>query len=328
MPLPTFIPPMLATPGPLTYSKESLYEPKWDGLRCLAFKDKRLRLMSRNGRDMTAHFPDLADLAHCLHGEPWVLDGELVIFDDTGKASFDLVRDRNLTTTPTRITHLAQCHPAVLIVFDLLYHRGISLMDKMLRARRSLLEQHLEPGQHVALSPAVVGAGPGFHQTVVHHGCEGTMIKRLESPYAPGSRSPYWIKVRNVKETDCVIGGFVQRGPQQLASLLLGQHLLPAKTLHYVGRVGAGFSENQSQTLLNFLYRILTHAPPFTAIAPNLARGASWVRPIVVCRVEYLTWTAKGLLRHPVFRGIRSDKPPLECLLAADHPSSTGASSL
>lgn len=318
---------MLATPGSLTYSDEFLYEPKWDGLRCLAFNDEQLRLMSRNGRDVTVQFPDLADLAHCLPHTPWVLDGELVVFNEVGQVSFDLVCDRNLTTTPVRLAHLAQRHPAVLIVFDLLYHQGNSLMDQTLSTRRRLLEKHLEPGRHVALSPAVVSAGPGFHQTAVQHGCEGTMIKRLNSPYTPGLRSLDWIKVRDVKETDCVIGGYIRRNSQQLASLLLGQHVTPAPPLRYVGRVGTGFTEKQNMILLSFLSRIHTERPPFPLGVSALPRGAIWVQPLVVCRIEYLAWTAKGLLRHPVFRGIRTDKAPSECTAAPDYPSHIGVDS-
>ncbi|NLN19697.1 MAG: ATP-dependent DNA ligase [Firmicutes bacterium] len=324
MSLPRFVPPMLATPGPPVWSDEFLYEPKWDGLRCLAFKEDCLRLMSRNGREMTAHFPELAGL-NCLRQTPWAVDGELVIFDESGQAVFDLVRNRNLTITPARRARMADEHPAVLIVFDLLYHDGINLMDKTLQERRRLLERHLQPGPHVVLSPATVGAGPEFHDVVLHYGCEGTMIKKLDSLYQPGKRSPYWIKVRNVKETDCVICGYT-RNPQGLASMVLGQYRPSSETLLYVGRVGTGFSTKDGATLLEFFNRIRTERSPFSE---RLDGGngdiTTWLKPLIVCRIEYLTWTANGLLRHPVFRGIRTDKTPAECILATDHPSAGGA---
>ena len=150
------------------------------------------------------------------------------------------------------------------------------------------------------------------------------MIKRLNSLYHPGKRSPHWIKVRHVKETDCVICGYA-RGDQRLASLVLGQYRLSSKTLFYVGRVGTGFSAKDSATLLEFFSRIPTDRSPFSDMAAALNGDITWLKPLLVCRVEYLAWTTNGLLRHPVFRGIRTDKGPEECTLAADHPSVGGA---
>jgi DNA ligase D-like protein (predicted ligase) len=303
--------------GELFSSDLHLYEPKWDGIRCLAFAAKPPRFLSRNGHDISACFPELAALGQRIRAREWVLDGELIVLDSSGKPSFDLARDRNLLQDSGRIRRSAEATPAVFIAFDLLYRAGEPLFDLTLAARRRLLEEILSPSDIVRLSPAVRNGGQAFHSAAVAAGLEGTVIKALSSPYLPGRRSKHWIKIRQVSAADCVIGGYTAGG-HGFRSLLVGQY--DDAELVYLGHVGTGFSAAQKEVIVQALERITAAQSPFPAVPPAAAKGATWVRPAVVCTVEYLTWTGEGLLRHPVFRGIRSDKAAAECILQEDHP--------
>lgn len=321
--LPFFVQPMLAAPGSFFRSSEHLYEPKWDGIRCLAFADREIRLMSRNGNDITNRFPELRGLPMYVSSSSWVLDGELVVLDEENKPSFDLVRDRNLVTDERRAVRLGTSRPAAFVAFDMLYCDGVPLLRLPLATRRHLLEQCLKPSATITLSPGLVGVGPEFHVAAVNQGMEGTVIKKLDSPYLSGKRSRHWVKVRHVSQTSCVVGGFIAKGPKEFGSLLLGQYRQDGKLL-YVGHVGSGFTLAQNAAIASALRRIEVRQPLFVHVTREAQRLARWVEPAIVCIVEYLAWTRGGLLRHPVFRGVRTDKQPSECVLSHDHPSREG----
>ncbi|MGI6541885.1 MAG: non-homologous end-joining DNA ligase [Limnochordia bacterium] len=314
MVLPRFVPPMLAAAGDFFSSEEHLYEVKWDGIRCLVRCDGQgVCLMSRNARDITAAFPDLTTVEHQVNGMDWIMDGELIVLDSQGIPRFDLVCRRNLMTNRQRIGHAAQIHPAVLIVFDLLYLNGENLLHLPLEIRRRTLEQALSPNARVQLSPAMIGADSRFHQAVVRQGMEGTVIKDLQSAYHAGKRTEHWTKVRHVLQSDCVICGFIPKGAAAFQSLLLGQYNAVGQ-LVYVGHVGTGFTSRLQTRLCELLNRLKQNEPAVT-ISPADGKKAHWVKPVLVCAIEHLCWTGDHKLRHPVFCGLRQDKSPQECVL-------------
>jgi ATP-dependent DNA ligase len=149
-------------------------------------------------------------------------------------------------------------------------------------------------------------------------GMEGTMIKELRSAYQPGKRTHHWVKVRHILQADCVIGGFVAKGAEEFGSLLVGQYDRNDQLI-YIGHVGSGFTTAENMAIASALKRITRSAPPF-AEACAATRATIWVEPVLVCVVEHLTWTSDGALRHPVFRGIRTDKETQECRLSSEHP--------
>jgi bifunctional non-homologous end joining protein LigD len=305
---------MLASTGNYFTSEEHLYEVKWDGLRCLVRYDKQgVTLMSRNARNISAAFPELTTIDQQVDGDNWMIDCELIALNSQGKPEFDLVRKRNLLTDEQRIHHEAQMHPATLIAFDLLYLNDQSLQNLPLNQRRQTLTLILSSNERIQLSPAKIGAGQWFHQAVVQQGMEGTMIKDLQSAYLPGQRTKHWIKVRHVRQSDCVICGFIPKGTDSFQSLLVGQYRADGQ-LVYVGHVGTGFT-NRLQTELSAQLRKLRQDSTPVDIPYAAAKRAQWVRPVLVCVIEHLTWTADHILRHPVFRGVRQDKLPEECLL-------------
>jgi bifunctional non-homologous end joining protein LigD len=166
----------------------------------------------------------------------------------------------------------------------------------------------------VRISQAVQGRGEAFFQQVRDLGLEGVVAKRLASQYRPGARSPDWRKVKAVRRQDCVIVGWTRgKGGRSstLGSLLLAVY--EDGQTRYVGNVGTGFTHSFLERLLPDLREREQELPP-VAVGPDpRLRGAHWVRPELVCEVEYQGWTADGRLRAPSFKGIRADKLPEDC---------------
>lgn len=314
--LPATIAPMLPVSGRPFDSSHHRFEPKWDGLRCIAFCGGSTRLQSRNLRAMEGRFPELGTLHRRLRTPLAILDGEIVILDASGRPDFDAVRDRNLIEGAAA-ARLARQRPAAYVAFDLLYAEGEPLLERPLAERIERLKEAVSEGDGLALCRGIVGPGADYYAAALDQGFEGVVAKRLDSPYTPGRRSPHWVKIRRVRSFDGVIAGFVPRGPQHVAALLLAG--CRDGRLFFTGRVGTGWSEAESRDLAAQLGRLgpapcpLAH-PVTRAQAP---RETIWVAPRLVCSVDYLERSSQGL-RHPVFRGLRDDKPPEACQLPGD----------
>src|SRR5262245_16890768 len=219
--LPDFIPPMLAKSGQPFDSDKHLFEIKWDGTRTLCFIDKgAYRLLNRRRVDMTDRYPEFAFLSELPSGT--ALDGELVVLTH-GKPDFGLLQSREHSRSPLKIRTFAKTLPATLIVFDILYDAGRSVMNQPLRERRRLLEEHVKKWNRPNLvsSEGVIGAGKDFFQTAVARGLEGVMAKDLSSKYAPGQRGEAWIKIKRSLELYCMVIGFEPSGKDDFRSLLL-----------------------------------------------------------------------------------------------------------
>lgn len=318
-PLP-LLKPMLAVPSQPFDHPEYLFEVKWDGYRCLAYLDRwETRLISRNQKDITATFPDLSELHRQVKDAPLVLDGEIIVMY-RGLPSFDELQARAKLASPERVFRAAQKAPATYIAFDLLYRRGEPLLDRPLYARREQLQAVLEPGGHIFISEQVIREGVFFYRACVEKGLEGVVGKRYDGRYLPGQRSPLWKKVRCTREADLVICGYRRgRGGRLLGALLLGAW--DGRGFVYQGMVGTGFTREEERELLQKLAALQVEKPLLTSVPPAGA-GNVWVRPELVCRVAYLSLTRRGLLRHPVYKGLRTDKSPAQCIPAGSQDAS------
>jgi bifunctional non-homologous end joining protein LigD len=289
-----------------------LFEVKWDGHRCLANLGTATRLTSRTCRDMTGQFPELIDLHRQLAARNAVVDGEIVALDRNGRPSFERMQDR-FHRTPEELARNKGRVPVQFIAFDLLWLDGQPLLDLPLVERRARLAEVLVETRDVRLSQVVQGRGLDFFGHARALGLEGVVAKRATSPYRPGIRSHDWRKIKALRRQDCVIVGWTpgqgQRGPT-LGSLLLA--VSDGQRLHYAGNVGTGFTQSFLAELLPSLLEREIPEPQFEG-APRL-RGARFVRPELVCEVEYLKWTDDGKLRAAAFKGLRPDKPPTDCL--------------
>jgi bifunctional non-homologous end joining protein LigD len=301
---------MKATSGELPHGSDWAFEVKWDGVRLLAWCDPEgsqpLMLRSRTGRDITATYPELADLPTAL-GTSAALDGEVVCFDgDT--PSFNRLQHRMHVDAPSAL--LVEQYPVVYLVFDLLVLDGRSLLDLPYATRRRFLDQLVADGPSWRVPPMATGDGRPLLRLATERQLEGVVAKRLSSPYEPGVRSRRWVKVKIRRSQEVVVGGWLegQRGlAGQMGSLLVG--VWADGRLHFAGAVGSGLTD-RDRALLDERFTP-TDRCPFAEIPP-LDRSAVWVEPEVVVEVTFGEWSLDGRLRHPVYTGLRSDIDPAE----------------
>jgi bifunctional non-homologous end joining protein LigD len=278
---------------------EWLFEIKWDGFRALTtiHEDGRLEMVSRNGKDFLARFPELEPLAGNFTGAPLLVDGEIVALDAKGDSSFQLLQNRS-----------GGEHPRVrYVVFDCLYAEGRDLRAEPLEARKEVLARVLRPSATEAVySTHVVGKGKGLFADAQARGLEGIVAKRRSSPYLE-KRTRDWLKIKAQLEQECVIAGYTAPGGARegFGALILGVY--EKGQLVYCGNVGTGFDVATIRSLLSKLRPLGTSASPF-GVAPKTRTAAQWVRPELVAQVRFTEWTNDGSMRHPVFLGLRDDK--------------------
>jgi bifunctional non-homologous end joining protein LigD len=300
----TLIRPMLATLVSKPFHRPGwVYEEKYDGVRALAYRrGARVRLYSRNLKDITAEYAEIAEALRRLRPANFVLDGEIVAFDRRGVSRFQLLQRRALGE---------RIRPRFAI-FDCLEWDGGGLLRRPLAERRRALEAMVPSGRG-ALMPArrLLPNGLTAYRIAQKRDWEGIIGKDDASRYEPGRRSRSWLKVKCRKEAEFVIGGYTaptgQR--QHFGALLVG--LFDGPALRFVGRVGTGFSRKTLADLASRMRALRTDESPFHP-APR-ERGVTWVRPELVAQIAFAEWTADGRLRQPAFLGLRHDKKPSEC---------------
>lgn len=318
-PMPERIRPMLAQPGNLPKSDEGwAYEFKWDGVRAIVFVDGgRIRAFSRNDKDFSPWFPELREIGEFLGARSAILDGEIVALDKDGRPSFGQIAHRLHLTSKSTISRRAKETPATFFAFDVLYLEGRKLITLPYDERRRMLESLKFNGETFATPPSITDAkGADILAISRERGLEGVVAKRRDSPYRPGVRSGEWVKVKNFRTQEVVIGGWTEGKGERtgsLGALLLG---IPASDgLDYVGKVGTGFSEASRAELLSMLVPLAQETSPFKQkLSPSETARAHFVRPELVGEVRYSEWTSDGHLRHPSWRGLRPDKEPNEVI--------------
>ena len=307
-PMPEHIAPMLAKTGKLPDDDERwAYEIKWDGVRAIAYSDPgRIRFESRNHNDISAAYPELKALNRSLSSHRAILDGEIVSFDAEGRPSFGRLQSRMHVRSESQARRLAKEAPVVYVAFDLLWLDGHSLMALPYTERRARLKALGLEGPHWQTPDHVVGDGVAVLEASQASGLEGIMAKRLDSPYEPGKRSPCWVKIKNVRREDVVVGGWLPgegRRRDRIGALLVGVEEDGA--LRYAGRVGTGFTDSELDRLRGELTE--REGSPFTKGSPP--RGAVFVEPNRVAEVEFSEWTGDGMMRHPSYKGLREEAP-------------------
>lgn len=299
------------------------FEPKYDGMRVLAFVDgARLRLVTRNGRDKAAQFPEvvagLAALARRA-GRPLVLDGEIVAIHRDAPGEFQALQGRMHLRDRAEIARRATTSPAALVVFDLLRDGDDVLLEAPWTTRRMRLEQVLERAQTPTLRlGATARGGRRMLDRARAAGWEGILAKRTDATYQPGSRSPDWLKLKLLHRAEFVVGGYTEpRGSRaHLGAILLGYFDEHGK-LRYVGHTGGGFDLASLEDMHRRLARLQRRTSPF-AVPPRTNEPAHWVTPRVVVEVKYAEFTADGRLRQPIFLGVRDDKDAREVTLEGE----------
>ncbi len=301
--LPRVIKPMLAKLASPFDSPRFLYEIKWDGTRCLFFiENGKIRLQNRRLNDITYRYPEFWPLPQSLKVDGVVFDGEIVVLKE-GKPVFSLLQEREHVLSPVKIKALAERIPATYMVFDLLYLRGESIMEKPLGERRRLLQKFLPESAFVVESRYIKGEGRAFFEKVVAQGFEGVMAKDIESPYLPGKRVDFWLKFKPRKQRECVVVGYLLRPDGTLKSLLVAEPT--EKGLIFRGRVASGLTTQLADKLLIRLQNLKTQNPPEMKGYLKKFKSPQWVRPEIRCVVSFQEITSHHQFRAPVLEEIK-----------------------
>lgn len=297
------------------------YEPKWDGFRCLAFKDdKAVDLRAKSGKPLGRYFPELMATIQSLDAEDFVADGEIVIEIDGG-ASFDALQMR-LHPAESRIRKLSLETPAQLILFDMLVAPGGKTMfDRSLSDRRKALETFLAKASHggLRLSPSTtnVATATQWLRGAGHGSTDGVVAKRLDEPYRPGERA--MVKVKRLRTADCVVGGFrYLNSKRQVGSLLLGLYN-DNEQLDHVGFTST--ISNDDRAALTTKLEALRGGSGFTGKAPggpsrwSTERSGEWepVKPELVVEVRFDHVTGDRFRHGTRLLRWRPDKAPRQC---------------
>ncbi len=288
-----------------------LHELKLDGYRLLVrLQQGQISLFTRSGQDWTQRLEDMVPLLQAAFGplQDGIIDGELVAFDSQGRSAFNKLQTA-LRSSQRRLYVMA---------FDLLQAEGVDLRKVPLLQRKQQLEKLIRTDQdRVRYSDHIIDQGPEVLNQACRLATEGVVSKKVDAPYREG-RSRDWLKVKCSGREEFVVGAYVTREGRSLTSLLLGR---PDSTgLTYVGRVGTGFTADDSRELLSRCKSLTAEVSPFTREQLPTYAGdrLHYLQPKLLVEVKFANWTDQGILRHAVYLGLREDKPVPAPLPQAD----------
>lgn len=293
-----------------------LHEIKYDGYRIgCRIRGGRVALISRNGKDWTAAFPEIVKAASELRTEDALLDGEAAIVLPDGRTSFQMLQNA-FSGDGARGT-------LVYFAFDLLRLDGERLERLPLIERKARLRALLgrRKAGRIRYSEHVEGRGDEFFAQACRVGLEGIISKQRSEPYHAG-RHGSWLKTKCVLRQEFVIGGFTEPEGMRagLGALVIGYY--EDERLVCSGKVGTGFTHKAAVDLRKTLDGLEQKTSPFDPLPKGLGRGVHWVKPKLVCEVVFTEWTGDGRIRHPSFQGLRKDKKPAEVIRERPRSSS------
>ncbi len=315
-PFPSALSPMLATSVEAPFDrKDWIFEVKWDGYRTIAYiGKKKATLQSRNGKSFDEKFSPVWQAVRDWETEA-VVDGEIVAVSDAGLPGFARLQNWKGEEDGRLLYY----------VFDLLWYEGRDMTSLPLRERQAALRSIVpENNSVIRIGHSVEERGMDFFEASVKIGLEGIIAKRADSLYFPGQRSADWLKIKARQRQEVVIGGYTRlEGTSRLfSSLLLGVYR--DKKLRYVGKVGTGFKESDQKKMLKLFSPLESNTSPFTGSVSNgkssgfrAGQGKTvitWLKPELVCEVNFTEKTSEGLFRHPVFIALREDKNAVDVM--------------
>jgi DNA ligase D-like protein (predicted ligase) len=305
---PSFVDPMLATLTQTYFSnKEWIYEHKFDGERCLAFKKKGVvTLLSRNRHSMNDTYPELVKALMQQETDNFIIDGEIITRNDKGVSDFQALQGRINVRAYTEEGFKQKKVPIVYCVFDLMYVDGYDTRALPLYLRKKLLKKLLKYSKTVVYTTDVVGKGIPLFKKACKLKWEGVIAKRADSLYV-GKRSRDWLKFKCIMQQELVIGGYTdpRQSRQHFGALLVGYY--DKGKLRYAGKVGTGYTEEVLTMLAKKLTRLKRVSCPFVDYDES-TQGVHWVKPELVAEFQFAQWTNSGKLRVGRYKGLRDDK--------------------
>ena len=294
------------------------YEIKYDGFRALAFIQNKdnVRLISRNEKDLGNKFPEVLKSLRLLATENTILDGEIVVLDDKGRSSFQLLQNRESGD---------KAAPLLYYIFDLPQQNGTDLRSVPLEDRQARIRKTIRrPTGVLRISEVLNGDGSALLEQARKLGLEGLIGKKGHSLYESGRRTGAWIKLKTHREQEFVIGGYSDPtgGRQHFGALLLGYY--ESRKLRFCGKVGTGFNDSTLRSLRTKFRELESTECPFANLPESRSgrfgsgmtraemRRCHWLKPELVCQVRFSEWTDDFRLRQPVYLGLREDKDALE----------------
>ena len=309
--LPDRLRPMLPMPASNPFdSPNHAFEVAWDGVRALASVDGfEVQLWGRALRELTPQYPEVLALKDMLPAET-VIDGELIVADVEGRPDLTALQEREHAAGEAA-ARLAGVHPVTYVVYDLLYLRGRSLLREPWHRRQSRLHQLMASHGRIYVPEAMLGEGFAFFEAARDKGLEGIVAKKLDGSYHPGQRHPDWLLVQAVRREDFAVLGFIPGQKDRLIeALVVGAY--DGTGFRPVGKVVGGFDVSAVVRLRKGLDAL--SAEP----APSGERWADpsvcWVQPRTVVSVKFSEWDRNGLLRFPIFMGLRPEVGAQECI--------------
>jgi bifunctional non-homologous end joining protein LigD len=309
--------PMYASVGTGVPGEGWTFEPKYDGVRVLAFvTPSDVRLVTRNGKDKSRQFPEIAEALKSIakkKKKSFVVDAEVIALIDGEPARFQELQSRMHVKESHLIERYRTSAPAALVLFDILMSGDKVLLDEPWSARRTeLLRQFGKvTSDRIRITESIEGDGKKMLEIARKQGWEGIIAKRMTSTYQPGERSRSWLKLKVEFRQEFVVGGFTEprNSRQHIGALLLGY--FDHGRLIYVGHTGGGFTGSGLAEMYRRLKPLERKTSPFAEV-PRTNEKAHWMEPKVVVEVKFSEWTADGKLRQPIYLGTRDDKDPQE----------------
>ncbi len=285
-------------------SPDWIFEIKWDGYRAISrVQEKDVSIYSRNNILFNDKFPALVDSLSGL-GIDAVIDGEIVVVDKNGKSGFQLLQGYLKEKRGNLVYY----------IFDILYLDGEILVDLELSDRKKILKDlfgSLKPSGFLKISDYIEGNGIDFFNLARNNDLEGIIAKKKSGKYLSGKRSRDWLKIKSVMQQEALIAGYTlsKSAGRKIGSLIMGAY--KDKRLVFIGQVGTGFDENEIDRIFSKLEKLRIKSSPFEKL-PQIDTTPLWVRPEIVAGVRFNEWTRGGLMRQPVYIGLRNDKTPGE----------------
>jgi bifunctional non-homologous end joining protein LigD len=299
----------------LPEGKDWIYELKFDGYRALAIKrGKAVQLISRNAKTLNSRYPELIEELKSMEIDSFVLDGEVVALDENGLPSFQLLQNLGPKSPARQISYFA---------FDILNLHGKKLRNLPLAKRKEILRSILPPESIVRYSASLEAEPETLVREIRRLSMEGLIAKQRNSVYQPGQRSGSWVKLKVNRAQEFVIGGYRPSGiPNDFELLLVGY--FEGRKFNYAAKIKSGFTPHIKKEVCARMQKNITPVCPFG----NLPEGKGgrwgeslpkeemekciWVKPKIVCQIQFVEWTAGNHLRHAKFVGLRDDKKASE----------------
>lgn len=287
-------------------SKDYRYELKLDGVRCLAYLgDGKVELRNKRKLNVTAIYPELSEI-HRQVKRRVILDGELTVIAENNKPVFSEIQRRALMSDPFKIKLAAAKLPVNYTAFDILYDAGKDMTGYPLEERQARLSKLVKESERLAVTRVIEEHGKALYELTVAQGLEGIVAKRKGSLYFPGKKTKDWVKCKNLQDDDYVVCGYIDKA-EAVTSLVLGQYR--GNAMVYKGHVTLGVS---GESFKRIKALPVMPGPPYKAPPSN--DNAIWVEPSMVCTVKFMEKLSGGMLRQPVFKGLRDDKAPADCV--------------